>query len=142
MEGSGAGVLLAIRYVASVGRYGLIVRLMGLIGRRLQNFPASERHSHEDESMNETTLLSRVTMESGLQCCQFADLQTAAQELLGYPIWTHEFGISELWLELKLALVLKDLGFVYPCKRWVDPATTFRRFAPDTPVIEREVGPR
>lgn len=42
-----------------------------------------------------------IGVATGTLCGPMSDLQELAEELLSRPIYTHEFGDSELWVELK-----------------------------------------
>lgn len=44
-----------------------------------------------------------IGLYTGVTCGSFADIQEYAEKLLGRPIWTHEFGYSDLVVQLKAA---------------------------------------
>ncbi|WP_375264190.1 hypothetical protein [Palleronia sp.] len=58
-----------------------------------------------------TTELPRLTKEqaaiigalTGIACGPFRDIHEYAERKLGRPIWSHEFGQTDLWVDLKRA---------------------------------------
>jgi hypothetical protein len=42
-----------------------------------------------------------ITAYTGIGCCKFSDFHKYTEEIMGEPIWTHEFANAELWEQLK-----------------------------------------
>jgi hypothetical protein len=42
-----------------------------------------------------------VTIYTGISIGEFSDAHEYAEEIMGYPIWTHEFASKSLWEKLK-----------------------------------------
>jgi len=76
----------------------------------------------------------RLTIESGLLCCSFSEFHKWAEKLMGHPIWTHEFGSQDTWVNLNIALIANDNETVYhPHRR--SPLETLMEMAPNKPII-------
>jgi len=80
-------------------------------------------------------LAVKLTLESGISCCPFGDMHREAERLLGHPIWTHEFGMTETWEDILIALAAEDEGAFYHPRRLLGPIDTLRLMAPDKPII-------
>lgn len=50
---------------------------------------------------------------TGVSCGPFSDVHKKAEELLGRPIWTHEFGTPDLWEELRNKAMPEFMQVVY-----------------------------
>lgn len=42
-----------------------------------------------------------VSAYTGILCGDFNEFHKYAEELLGRPVWTHEFASQDLWLKIK-----------------------------------------
>lgn len=69
----------------------------------------------------------RLTIESGRLCCPWSLFHEKAEELIGSPIWTHEFGDADTNLNLKIATVALDEGYQYQPTRGMGPIETLMK---------------
>lgn len=76
----------------------------------------------------------RLTIESGLLCCSFSEFHGWAEKLMGHPIWTHEFGSLDTWLDLNIALIANDNETAYHPRRR-SPLETLMETAPNKLII-------
>jgi len=75
----------------------------------------------------------RLTIESGIGCGDFNDFHAWAEKLFGHPIWTHEFGMVEIWDDLKIALAAWDEGVPYHPGRSTGPLESLFKMLGDKP---------
>jgi hypothetical protein len=52
-----------------------------------------------------------VTAYTGVGCCNMPDFHAFVEEVLGRPVFTHEFANRELWAELKEKMRTEFLAF-------------------------------
>lgn len=55
----------------------------------------------------------RLTIESGILCLSWSGFHEKAEELLGHPIWIHEFADADTNLTLKVAVAALDEDHTY-----------------------------
>ena len=55
----------------------------------------------------------KLTIESTCLCCPWSEFHEKADELVGHPIWSHEFGDHEFNLTLKVAVAAFDEGCAF-----------------------------
>jgi hypothetical protein len=58
-----------------------------------------------------------VTAYTGIGCCNIANLHAFVEEVLGRPVFTHEFANEELWAELKEKVKPEFLAFAEWCSK-------------------------
>jgi len=84
----------------------------------------------------------RLTIESDILCAPWSEFHAMAEELIGSPIYTHEFALEEVRENLNISLIARDEGV--PCRfvRRLGPIDTLRLLQPDKPIlgIDKETG--
>jgi hypothetical protein len=65
-----------------------------------------------------------LMVESSIVTMPFSKFHQMAEKELGIPIWTHEFALSDLNLNLKIAILVRKEGFQYSLERQMSPLQT------------------
>ena len=76
----------------------------------MENKDLSNKNGPRDRPIVDLPLGVRLSIESTCLCCPWSDLHAKAEELLGHPVWSHEFGSQDFNLELKIAVLVLDEG--------------------------------
>jgi hypothetical protein len=81
----------------------------------------------------------KLMVESGIITIDFPVFHGYAEALLGIEIWTHEFAMDDINLDLKIAQILKDEGWkLNRSKRTKSPLETLKKFVPENKTLTLE----